>query len=191
MSGRRALVIFIVLFFAGGCCMLGNGLYIKGKAAMAQILLVRAWEKTVQGGLRVKPWPWADTWPVARLEFPGHGVEFIVLEGEYGSTLAFGPGRVAGSARPGMPGNCVICGHRDTSFHFLEQVHFGDRCILETPDGRKCRFAVTDIVIEEAAKLQLPLDADEPRLSLITCYPFDGLAPTDLRYLVFAEALKS
>ena len=29
----------------------------------------------------MKPWPWADTWPVARLVVPSLGIDQIVLEG--------------------------------------------------------------------------------------------------------------
>jgi len=189
MNAKTVFKFLIVVLFAGGICMLLNGYSIRAKAFVAQFLLDRAWEKTVRGGPHVKPWPWADTWPVARLAFPRQGVDLIVLEGESGSTLAFGPGHMAGSARPGTPGNSVICGHRDTSFRFLEWVHIGDLCILETPNGRRNTFKVCDILIEEAAGVRLRVQHDQPLLTLITCYPFDELVPGDLRYLVFAESL--
>jgi hypothetical protein len=66
---------------------------------------------TLSGGETVKPWPWADTWPIARLSAPRHGVDLFVLAGATGRTLAFGPGHVDGTARPGRPG----CSHVSTA----------------------------------------------------------------------------
>jgi hypothetical protein len=37
------------------------------------------------------PWPWAYTWPIARLMLPFKEIELIVLNGAYGRSLAFGP----------------------------------------------------------------------------------------------------
>jgi len=42
----------------------------------------------------VKPWSWADTWPVARIEVKRLHASAIVLAGSSGQALAFGPGHV-------------------------------------------------------------------------------------------------
>jgi len=170
--------------------MLSSGFYIKAKACVAQLLLEKAWQKTIRDKTPVKPWPWADTWPVARLQWPEQGIDLVVLEGVFGSALAFGPGHMEGSAMPGVSGNSIICGHRDTVFSFLENVRFGERFFVQTSDGRKMPFVVSDIAIEDQNNIRLQLEADEPRLTLLTCYPFDGLVPGELRYLIFAEPPK-
>src|SRR5205085_1880281 len=51
-----------------GLILFGQGAYIHAKARLAQVLLERAFEKTIATGRETKPWSWADTWPVARIE---------------------------------------------------------------------------------------------------------------------------
>jgi hypothetical protein len=81
-----------------------------------------------------KPWPWADTWPVARLRMQHPSVDLIVLAGAYGRTLAFGPGHVTSSALPGQEGTVMLTGHRDTHFRFLKDVQTGRS---PRPDGKR------------------------------------------------------
>ena len=60
-----------------GAWELGQGAWIHARAWVAQALLKRAWVRTAAGETRVKPWPWADTWPVARIEIPRLGKSAI------------------------------------------------------------------------------------------------------------------
>ena len=85
-----------------GFWQLGEGAYIPAKAWLAQELMQRAWERAVEGSERPAPWPWADTWPVARLRALGGDIDLIVLAGGSGRTLAFGPGHLSASALPGL-----------------------------------------------------------------------------------------
>ena len=104
-----------------GFWQIGSGAYIPAKAWLAQELMQRAWVRGQSGAARPVPWPWADTWPVARLTSKARAVDLIVLAGGSGRTLAFGPGHLSASAMPGETGNTVIAGHRDTHFEFLEK----------------------------------------------------------------------
>jgi sortase A len=173
-----------------GLGLLSHGLYIPAKAVLAQYLLDDAWQQTLHGAHQVKPWGWADTWPVARLRQPRLGVDQIVLAGASGRVLAFGPGHVSGSALPGVPGNVVISGHRDTHFAWLARLRDGDRLDLQLPDGRNLRYAVLRrAVVDRRQGYLLDRDAFDG-LRLITCYPFKALLPGgDQRYLVEAAAL--
>ena len=67
--------------------------------------------------------PGADMRPLARLRQPRLDVTQVVLDGASGRVLAFGPGHVTGSALPGVNGNIVISGHRDTHFRWLRDLH--------------------------------------------------------------------
>jgi sortase A len=78
-------------FWRRGAIHLGQGGYIYLKAQLAQLLIERAWQRALAGEAAPKPWPWADTWPVARLEAPAQGVSLFVLAGSSGRTLAFAP----------------------------------------------------------------------------------------------------
>jgi sortase A len=189
MRPRTARWVALVLL-ALGIGFLAAGGRIYAKAKLAQLLLQRAWAETRATGERVKPWPWADTWPVARLVAPAHGVDLIVLAGVSGRTLAFGPGQLPGSAPPGAPGNTVLSGHRDTQFRFLEDLAPGDELRLLTPDGRSRAYVVREARVVDADDTSVLVEDGRPRLTLITCFPFDALVPGGpLRYVVEAEAL--
>jgi sortase A len=166
--------------------------WIPIKAQVAQIMLMRAWQRTRHGDPRAKPWPWADTWPVARLEFPEHDVDLIVLAGATGSTLAFGPGHLSGTARPGEPGNCVVSAHRDTHFAFLRYVLPGEKIVMETPEGNRQLFRVTARHIVYDRDVRVLDDSGATTLTLLTCYPFDAIIPGGpLRYVVRAEPVET
>jgi sortase A len=79
----------------------GAAAYIHAKALLAQALLARAWDRTLAGERAVRPWPWADMHPIARLRAPAHGRDLIVLDGASGQALAFGPAHIVGTALPG------------------------------------------------------------------------------------------
>ncbi|MGY3463800.1 hypothetical protein ACVW0I_000671 [Bradyrhizobium sp. LM6.11] len=64
-----------------GVILFGDGAYIHAKAWLAQVLLEHAFDRSVATGEVVKPWSWADTWPVARIEVRRIGASAIVLEG--------------------------------------------------------------------------------------------------------------
>ena len=178
----------VAVLLGMGFWQLGEGVYIPAKALFAQQLLQNAWERSVANNGHARPWPWADTWPVARLTANGGAIDLIVLAGGSGRTLAFGPGHMLGSAQPGATGNAVIAGHRDTHFRFLKSLQVGDIIDIETPMGARHRFEVIDADVADARNSALRIDSDVPMLSLVTCYPFDAVEPGGpLRYVVTAR----
>jgi sortase A len=189
MKRRWTLMVAAVALATAGLGLAGDGVYLRAKAILAQHLLSWAWAETREGHTHAKPWPWADTWPVARLRVPSHGVDQIVLAGGSGSTLAFGPGLVAGTAFPGTAGVSVIGGHRDTHFRFLEILEPGDLIEIETPDGAVKRFRVAAAQVMHKDRARLPTTPGAAVLVLATCYPFDAIVPGGpLRYVVTARA---
>ncbi|MGZ7081173.1 MAG: class GN sortase, partial [Thermoanaerobaculia bacterium] len=66
----RIRILMICVLSLSGVGLFDNGAWMYAKARLAQFLLQRAWERTLHGEKDVKPWRWADTWPVARIEFP-------------------------------------------------------------------------------------------------------------------------
>jgi sortase A len=189
-SLRPGTGLLVVVLAALGMWELGQGLWIQLKARLAQHLLQRAWARTLAGQSNVKPWPWADTVPVARLRVPGQGVDLIVLDGVSGRTLTWGPGHAGGSARPGAIGTAIVSGHRDTHFRFLEHVRPGDELIVETPGDPPVRFVVRETAIVDSRSAVIRRDGHgTASLVLLTCYPFDAIRPGGpLRYAVAAEA---
>lgn len=189
---RRLLALAAAcLLTAASLWQFGGGLWIYGKAWLAQALIARAWASAQAEGSAPPPWPWADTRPVARLSVPALGIDEIVLAGASGRTLAFGPGHLDGTALPGQPGLAVVSGHRDTHFRFLEKLGRGTLIRIERPDGvwQDYRVAQTRVVNVETTRIAQTATG-RPRLLLSTCYPFGALSPGGpLRYLVLAEGV--
>jgi sortase A len=187
---RRAATAFGILLVGVGLWQLGTAGAIHAKALLAQVLLMRAWAATLGGAVAARPWPWADTHPVARLQVPALGVDQIVLAGASGRTLAFGPGHLGGTAIPGSAGHTVISGHRNTHFRFLEDLAPGTALRLQRSDGDWRVYRVAGREVIDARHARLVRDDGRPALTLVTCYPFDALVPGGpLRYLVFAEGV--
>lgn len=185
MTHRELTLVALV---AIALWQLGAGIHIVAKARLAQVLLLTAWDRAAAGEARPTPWPWADTWPVARLRVPGRDVDLIVLAGATGRTLAFAPGHLHASTPPGEVGNTVISGHRDTHFTFLADLVPNDYLTLETPNGGSAWYRVTTTDVVDSRTSRLRLDADEPTLTLVTCYPFDAVDTRgSLRYVVSAR----
>jgi sortase A len=184
---RRALTLlaiaclFVAVWHAAGAAL------VHGKALVGQRMLMSAWRETLTTRDNVKPWPWADTHPIARMTVPEHGVDLLVLSGASGRTLAWGPGHVDGSAEPGAPGTSVITAHRDTHFAFLAQLVPGERIVVRTRAGKERVYRVERTLVAHHTALKLPAGDRASTLALVTCYPFDAIDPgTPLRYAVIA-----
>src|SRR5947209_3002466 len=141
------------LFALIGLILFGQGAYIHAKALLAQVLLERAFDTTLATGHLTKPWSWADTWPVARIEVKRIHARAIALSGSSGQALAFGPGHVELTPSAGERGIAVYSAHRDTHFAFLKNVVVGDDIDITTDDGRTFRYRAdaTSIVRYDAS----------------------------------------
>jgi sortase A len=174
-------VLVTAAFFSA--TLVAHSLWIPLKAELAQWLMRAAWQEILDGELQARPWPWADTRPAAILKVPRFEIEHYVLEGNSLRNLAFGP-VFASAAAAGN--DRVISGHRDTHFHFLQQLLPGDRIILQTLAGTE-EYAVQNSEVIDSRLQQLVLQPGVHRLSLVTCYPFNAaIAGGPLRYVVTA-----
>jgi sortase A len=180
-----------LLFALAGLILLGQGGYIHAKAILAQILLERAFTETVASGHETKPWSWADTWPVARIEVKRIHASTIVLAGSSGQALAFGPGHVERTPDAGERGVAVYSAHRDTHFRFLRDVAIGDEIDITRSDGRKFRYRAdaSSIVRFDASGIDSLAGGRE--LVLSTCWPFDALTAGPDRYLLHASMIEA
>lgn len=166
-----------------------DGAWIHAKATLAQLLIANAWSDVREGQGRVhKPWPWADTWPVARIQYRGDTPrDLYVLAGAQGNSLAFGPGHLFGSALPGETGVSIVGGHRDTHFAFLQDAEIGDELLVTPASGYQQRYVVTEKAVANSLTDPLLAMPYRSQLLLITCYPFNALQSGPLRYVVTAE----
>jgi sortase A len=185
----RRPIIALVLALAG-LVLFGQGATIHAKALLAQVLLQRAFAKTIATGHPVKPWSWADTWPVARIEIKRLHASAIVLAGSSGQALAFGPGHVELTPDAGERGVAVYSAHRDTHFRFLKDVAIGDEIVITRSDGKLFRFRA-----DSSSVLRFDASGIDPlgngyELVLSTCWPFDAVTPGPMRYLLHATLIE-
>ena len=185
---RMAWIVASLLLVLGSW-LIGQGAWIHVKAVTAQWLLQDAWHETLTMQRPVKPWPWADTWPVGRLIVPRLTINQIILADTSGESLAFGPGMVGnGKFSNDDLQSLILSGHRDTHFSFVRDVQLGERITVQTLQGNWRSFVVGNIEVVDSRIDALPMNEERPDLRLITCYPFDALLPGGpLRYVVTAR----
>lgn len=140
--------------------------WIPTKALLGQVLLERAWMARLAGNEAARPWPWADTSPVAVLNIPRLGTRHLVLRGASGRNLAWGPAAMT----PVSGGDVVISAHRDTHFEGLNELQPGDRLWLNDGSGSRA-YRVTWLDIVDSRHQELVLLRSRERLTLVTCYP--------------------
>jgi sortase A len=172
-----------------GMLLFGDGAYIHAKAWLAQMLLERAFDRSIATGQPVKPWSWADTWPVARIEVKRIGASAIVLEGASGQALAFGPGHLQQTVDAGERGIAVYAAHRDTHFRFLRDVAIGDLIDVTRSDGKRFRYRADSSAIVRFDASGIDPTARDFELVLATCWPFDAVTSGPDRYLLHATLI--
>lgn len=198
MSKYKHLLRFVVFAsLSMGVWHFGNVLWIYGKAYVATFLIDDAWQATLANPTSShaasnsinKPWSWADTWPVAELSIPEIGLDEIVLSGDSGATLAFGPGLSNAGGTLESTHIKLISGHRDTHFSRLKNIAINDEIYIRTATGKK-RYRVSDIKIVDSRSYTInPMD-EAYDLALVTCYPFNAmLSGGHQRFVVQAEEI--
>lgn len=170
------------LLTLAGLGLAAQAAWIPAKAALAQVLLERAFARTLAEGRPARPWPWADTEPVARLTVAGRS--FVVLRGGSGQSLAFGPGHLDGTPEAGEPGTAVFAAHRDTQFAGLGQLGPGDTVTVTGRDGRTLSFRVTGTRVARWDASGIDPQAPGRHLDLVTCWPLEALQAGPLRLIV-------
>ena len=187
----RALRWLSLLMLMAGTAITGRALYLHAKARLAGVLIRRSWEETLQTGKVRAPWPWADMYPIARLQIPRLGYDEIVLDGATPRTLAFGPARLMSSVGLGEAGNLVLAGHRTSWFLPLEKIAQGDQIQVEWFDTRQSEprvrnYAVSMIGVVDRQDVTLLKPTQSDALTMITCYPFGHSPRSPQRFVIRA-----
>jgi sortase A len=130
------------------------------------------------------PAPAPGTW-IARLEVPSVKLATTVLEGTDDGTLSRGSGHIEDTPFPGRTGNVGIAGHRDTVFRPLRHIHLGDEMKLTTAD-RVYHYKISKTLIVTPDDVYVLDPAEQPTLTLVTCYPFDFIGHAPRRFIVQA-----
>lgn len=126
---------------------------------------------------------------VAKLTVPRLDTTLFVIEGTDQKDLSKGPGHMPGTALPGVTGNCVIAGHRDTHFRVLEGIQKGDEVDLDTKYG-KFHYQVRSMEVVAPTNVSSLYPSDNAVLHLITCYPFYYVGHAPKRMVIEAALLQ-
>ena len=188
-AGRVLFRGLAMLLVATGLAIGAGGLMVPAKAALAQILLDRAFTRSLAAGRPIRPWGWADMAPVARLKVERLGVGTIILSGGSGQAMAFGPTQLLPGGGDAAAPVTVLAAHRDTHFAFVKDLKQGDRLDLEHVDGRHVRYRITGFQTLRWDEFAIPSAPARPLLALTTCYPFDAMTQGPWRRIVWAEAI--
>ena len=190
-AASRMLTVAGSLLLFTGACLSARALYMRGKAALAKVLIRRAWDETLRTGHATPPWPWADTYPIGRLVIPSIGYDEVVLEGASPRNLAFGPARLMNAADLEGPGNVVLAGHRTSWFLPLQDVRPGQDVVLEWRDkaagaARRRSYRVRETAVIDPRDVRFLQPTEDDTLTLVTCYPFGRGPRSPQRYVVRA-----
>jgi sortase A len=112
--------------------------------------------------------------PVARLQAPSIGLDWIVVSGVGVDDLKKGPGHYPDTPMPGQNGNVGIAGHRTTygaPFFRIDELKVGDDITLTALDGRVFTYTVTDQFIVSPSQTEVLAPSDSPILTLTSCHP--------------------
>lgn len=183
-GGRAAGRALCLAICALGLATMAQAAWIPAKAALAQVLLDQAFDASLAEHRAVKPWPWADTAPVARVSVARLGVSDVVLSGGSGQAMAFGPTELRGGDRV-----TVLAAHRDTHFAFVRNLEPGDEVTVERIDGTRQRYRVTGFQTVRWNRFAVPSDPARPLLALTTCWPFGATEHGPWRRVAWAEAV--
>ena len=97
----------------------------------------------------------------------------IVLAGDSGTSLAFGPGLSYAGASLEDKGIKLISGHRDTHFNKLQNININDAIFIKTPVSNK-QYKVKDIGVVDSRNYAIDAESVNYDLVLSTCYPFNA-----------------
>jgi len=183
MRGTRVLMLGLCL---AGLMLIAKGAWIPAKAAVAQVLLERAFDRSLAAHAPVKAWRWADTAPVARISVPGLGRRQIVLDGGSGEAMAFGPTLLPAGAGAAEEGTTIIAAHRDTHFAFLGELRVGDAIDVEAVSGKRRRYRVARFEVVRWDTFSFRRHSARSTLVLTSCWPFGAQGRGPLRYVVWA-----
>lgn len=180
-------ILIIILVFTGMWSLSTSG-YMLAKAYLSQALIANAWDETLKNESFHKPWSWADTYPVFKLQAPRINKSSYVLEGASNRNMAFSAAHTTFSGLPGQKKSTVVSGHRDSHFDYLQELKLGDKITTYGINSTHHYKIVEMKVINSQQEKMIIKNRDE--LILTTCYPFDSLQTGgDLRYVVHALPL--
>jgi len=186
---KHIRLMSVTLLFIGSV-MIGKSLYMNTKAKLAQYLISTAWQSRQSDQPAAKPWPWADTHAIAKIDIPRLSITRFIMNDSNGEALAFGPGHLSQTSLPANIGHSMIAGHRDSHFEFLQELKLGDEIIVSNYLGNQETYVIQAAYRMDTRTDALMLYPEYHGLTLITCFPFNNLSSQGpLRWIVEAAPI--
>jgi sortase A len=187
-AGRMKRLLSYPLLIAGAA-LLTLGAREVLQPVVSQHVAAQSFDAAVQAPVHVEapaeaPLQRGDA--VGKLTIPRLDAAFYVVEGDQADQLRQGPGHLRGSAMPGVQGNCVIAGHRDTHFRVLKNIRAGDDIVVETRSGQFL-YRVKSMRVVSSRDTTPLQPSSYAELNLITCYPFYYVGAAPKRFVVQAQ----
>jgi sortase A len=194
----RAMRWIEYCLWLAGCGALGYCLFAIGSALIFQAHADRMFDELRAAASPVEARPHAARMATApnpplraghaalgRLEIARIGISAMVLDGTDAATLRIGVGHIPDTPEPGLGGNTVVAGHRDTFFRALRRIQTGDSIAFDTLRGSRI-YRVSSVEVVDPSDLAILQPHHKPELTLITCYPFSYLGHAPKRFIVHA-----
>lgn len=170
--------------------LFAQGIYKEGKVIVTQRLLSFAWASHLQDGETHKPWPWAESGPIAQLSIAGQA-PLIVIKGASARHLALAPAWMVSSSGFGQAGNSVVLADNDRYFKQLKDVKLNSYLTLDTYPNLQLDYQVIATKIVNKKDLSALDVADQEILTLVTNYPLQSrISNSELRFVVIAKRIK-
>ena len=124
----------------------------------------------------------------ATIQIPKIDVDLPVFVGDTLDVLKKGVGHSTGSYFPGEGGSIIYMGHNSKKvFRRFSELKKGDEITVKTSYG-EYKYKIYDMqIVEETDFDKLPIQKDEEKLMVYTCYPFANIGYTTQRYVVYAN----
>jgi len=156
------------------------------KTWLSRGLLHTAWVRTQASGRIVKPWPWANTWPLGRIYVPRLKLEQVILYNNSNNILSLAPSHANSTVLPGYMGNSVLNIDRNIYFKFLKHLKTNDKIVLESFNNGRWNYTVDNIYIVDRTTIEFVKPTLDRRLTLISCHPCESKNERR-RYVVVAK----
>ena len=124
----------------------------------------------------------------ATIQIPAIDVDLPVYFGDTLNILKNGVGHSSGSYFPGEGGSIIYMGHNSKNvFRRFSELKKGDQIYVKTSYG-KFTYKIYDMqIVNEYDTDKLPIQQDEEKLMVYTCYPFVNIGHATERYVVYAN----
>ena len=127
----------------------------------------------------------------ATIEIPKINIDLPVYFGNTMEILKKGVGHSSGSYFPGEGGSIIYMGHNSKKvFRRFGELKIGDEITIKANYG-EFKYQIYDTqIVEETETYKLPIQENEEKLMIYTCYPFNNIGYATHRYVVYANLVK-